>query len=143
MDFDSHTGYLPPGIHKMDFEHLARRFGWNDWRRFLLGGVERACAELGSVDCRGIFVDGSFVTAKDVPQDWDGAYDPHQVRFDRLDPIMLRYDDGRRAMNAKYLGDIFPWNAKTGDGGAYLDFFTTDRDGVGKGVVLIELRAKR
>ena len=42
-------------------------------------------------------------------------------------------------MKAKYLGDLFPALAPAAPGVFYRDFFRTDRDGVVKGIVLVEL----
>lgn len=89
-----------------------------------------------------ILVDGSFVTAKETPGDWDAAFDPVGVIAARLDPILIKHDDGRRAMRAKYLGDLFPWTASAASGGPlYKQFFQKDRDGVAKGIVEIQLQA--
>ena len=42
-------------------------------------------------------------------------------------------------MKAKYLGDLFPASTPAAPGVLYRDFFRTDRDGVEKGIVLVEL----
>jgi hypothetical protein len=90
-----------------------------------------------------VIVDGSFVTAKEEPGDWDAAFDPVGVIVRRLDPILLKHDDGRRAMRAKYLGDMFPWTALASSvtGPIYRQFFQKDRDGNPKGIVEIFLQA--
>jgi hypothetical protein len=60
----------------------------------------------------------------------------------RLDPILLKHDDGRKAMKAKYLGDMFPWSAIACDppGSVYRQFFQRDRDGRRKGIVELPLQ---
>ena len=58
---------------------------------------------------------------------------------DRLDPVLLDFSNRRAAMKAKYLGDLFPASAFAAPGVLYRDFFRTDRNGVEKGVVLIDL----
>lgn len=141
IKFDSRTGYLPPGIHRMRLELFPRRFGWTARRRRLCGGLMSALSALASAGCRSVVIDGSFVTAKDEPKDWDAAFDPVGVDSTLLDPILLRHEDNRRAMNAKYLGDLFPWGKVASASGAiYLDFFQTDRAGMPKGVVELTLR---
>jgi hypothetical protein len=86
-------------------------------------------------------VDGSFATRREYPGDYDIAFDPSGVDGHLLDPILLRHSDERRAMRAKYLGEIFPWGAiacsKTG--AIYLDFFQRDRSGRPKGVIVIDV----
>ena len=63
------------------------------------------------------------------------------VNASLLDPVLRRHTDGRRAMKAKYLGDIVPWGwvANSATGYVYFEFFQSDRSGVAKGVVLIAL----
>jgi hypothetical protein len=122
---------------------FKRIFAWNARRRFLFGGLERAMGSLRYAGCRAILVDGSFVTAKEHPGDWDAAFDPVGVMADRLDPILIKHDDGRRAMRAKYLGDLFPWTALASSttGSLFRQFFQKDRDGVPKGIIQIQLQA--
>lgn len=139
--FDSKYGYLPDGLHRMSLSEIATALTWTPRRAWLHIGLVRAAAALRAAGCRTIILDGSFVTAKDDPGDYDAAFDPLGVDGDLLDPVLLRHTDGRRAMKAKYLGDIFPWGAtacsKTGS--TFRDFFMTDRSGVPKGVVEIRL----
>jgi hypothetical protein len=138
---DSRTGYLPSGVHRLSLAECARLFAWNARRRFLFDGLDRAIANLTRAGCRAVLVDGSFVTAKELPNDWDAAFDPVGVLANRLDPILLKHDDGRRAMRAKYLGDMFPWTHTAGSGGPlYRQFFQQDRDGHPKGIVEIQLQ---
>lgn len=141
IEFESQTGYLPEGVHRLTMAECARQFAWNARRRFLFEGLRRAVGSLTAAGCRAILVDGSFVTAKELPNDWDAAFDPVGVIAGLLDPILLKHDDGRRAMRAKYLGDIFPWTAAASGGGpAYKQFFQKDRDGTPKGIVEIQLQ---
>ena len=56
-----------------------------------------------------------------------------------LDPVLLDFSDRRAAMKTKYLGDLFPASALAAPGLLYRDFFKTDRNGVEKGIVLINL----
>lgn len=139
--FDSTYGYLPDGLHTMSLAQVSAAFTWNARRLWLNTGLVRAATALRGAGCRTIILDGSFVTAKEEPGDYDAAFDPVGVDGDLLDPVLLRHSDRRMAMKAKYLGDIFPWGAtacsKTGS--TFRDFFRTDRAGVPKGVVEIRL----
>jgi hypothetical protein len=139
--FDSIHGYLPDGLHRMTLAEVGAVFTWTPRRTWLHMGLSRAAAALRVAGCRTIILDGSFVTSKANPGDYDAAFDPLGVDGDLLDPVLLRHTDGRRAMKAKYLGDIFPWGAtacsKTGS--TFRDFFRTDRSGVPKGMVEIRL----
>lgn len=142
IEFESQSGYLPEGIHNLSLSEVATYFAWNARRRFLFGGLARALATLKFAGCRSVILDGSFVTAKEEPRDWDAAFDPVGVVADRLDPVLIKHDDGRRAMRAKYLGDMFPWTARASSvtGSLYRQFFQRDRDGNPKGIVEIKLQ---
>ncbi len=141
IEFDSVHGYLPDGLHRMSLAQVAERFTWTPRRQWLHLGLARAARALRAAGCRTLILDGSFVTSKDDPRDFDAAFDPVGVDGELLDPVLLRHTDGRKAMNAKYLGDIFPWGATASSktGAIFRDFFRTDRAGVPKGVVEIRL----
>ena len=143
IEFDSASGYLPQGVHTMTLAAFFNTFAWNARRRFLYAGLARAIASLQAAGCRAIIVDGSYVTAKEEPGDWDAAFDPVGVDPASLDPILLRHEDGRNAMRAKYLGDMFPWTAVASGitGSIYRQFFQQDRDGRTKGIIEIHLQA--
>jgi hypothetical protein len=142
IGFESRTGYLAEGVHVMTLAEVARQFAWNARRRLLFDGFNRALDNLAGAGCRAVLLDGSYVTAKEVPGDWDAAFDPVGVIPELLDPILIKYDDGRRAMRAKYLGDMFPWTAPAaGPGGPiFRQFFQKDRDGNPKGIIEIKLQ---
>jgi hypothetical protein len=142
LHFDSISGSLGQGVHYMSLDDCARAFGWNSHRQFLWSGLVKAIQALQTAGCRAVIIDGSFVTDKELPNDWDAAFDPVGVDPAKLDPILFKHDDGRRAMKAKYLGDLFPWSALAGDlsGPIYREFFQKDRDGRPKGIVQIALQ---
>src|SRR5580700_10897259 len=110
-DFDSLTGYLPVGVYPMEWGCFSSRFTWNPRGRFLWEGLYRALVNLRNAGCGAVIVDGSFVTSKDQPADYDAAFDPVGVNGSLVDPVLLRHDDERKAMKAKYFGDVFPWGA--------------------------------
>jgi hypothetical protein len=84
-------------------------------------------------------LDGSFVSEKDLPDDYDGAWDTRFVDPDLVDPVLLDFSNSRAAMKTKYFGELFPATAKAAPGVLYRDFFMKDRSGVPKGVVQIDL----
>ena len=86
-----------------------------------------------------MLLDGSFVSQKELPGDYDGAWDIQGVDPYRLDPVLLDFTNGRAAMKSKYLGELFPATAAAAPGILYRDFFMKDRNGVPKGVVNIDL----
>ena len=66
---------LPPGVHVATSHELAQRFGTNERRREILEGLLRAVQALKAAGCRRVYVDGSFVTSKELPRDFDGCWD--------------------------------------------------------------------
>ena len=133
------TGYLPPGVYDAGWHEVDRRFGGNNHRARLMGGLLAACRNLANAGCKELLLDGSFVTAKTMPGDYDGAWETAGVDVERLDPVFLNAANGFAAVRAKYLGDLFPASGLAEPGVLFRDFFQTDRDGVEKGVVLLDL----
>jgi len=142
--FDS-SGNLPEGIHWATRSDLESRFGWTAQRLKLLSGIKSLFGSLQRAGCRSVYIDGSFVTAKEVPGDFDACWSVDGVNADLIDPVLLDFDNERAAQKAKYFGDIFPAELPEGlSGKTFLDFFQTDKvTGNRKGIVGIRLRRKR
>src|SRR5438094_981503 len=102
------AGSLPSGIHPASWQQLTERLGATSHRRQLLAGLKAALTSLRVGGCRTAYVDGSFVTAKDVPGDFDACWDTTGVDPALLDPVLLVFDRGRAAQKAKYGGELFP-----------------------------------
>jgi hypothetical protein len=108
----------------------------------LLDGLAAALNSLATAGCRSVYINGSFVTKKLEPGDYDLCWSIEGVAPERLDPVLLDFSPaGRLAMKAKYRGDLFPAEVPDGASGkAFLDFFQTDkRTGEPKGIVLLDL----
>lgn len=135
------SGNLPPGIHRATWDEVSRRFGTTPWRQELLDGFRSALGGLRRAGCRTVYLDGSFVTTKEVPEDFDACWDEIGVEMELIDPVMLEFDRGRAAQKAKYRGEFFPasWVARM-RGDVFLDFFQTDREtGQRKGIIALDL----
>jgi len=139
FDVDSSTGYLLPGIHDAPWCEVARRFSCNGHRARLVGGLLAALQNLAGAGCRSVLLDGSFVSQKELPEDYDGAWDARGVDPYRIDPVLLDFANSRAAMKSKYLGELFPASFLAAPGVLYRDFFMKDRNGIPKGVVNIDL----
>lgn len=137
--FDNETGYLPPSVHKAGWDEFAKRFGFNQRRRGMLEGLLKALRNLRDAGCRVAIIDGSFVTRKPLPQDYDGIWEPGSVDLDLVDPVLLTFADRRAAMKAKYAGELFPASFLAAPGVRFREFFQFDRDGRAKGTVRIPL----
>lgn len=135
-------GTLPPGIHFCTMHEFVTRFGINDHRCRLIRGLERALDELRNAGCGRVFVDGSFVTDKEIPNDYDACWDVQGVRSQELDPVFLDFTNGRLAQKIKYLGEFFPAQMiEGGSGERFLEFFQIDkRTGDSKGIVVLDLQ---
>jgi hypothetical protein len=134
------NGHLPDGIHSATWTELLEHFGWNQRRQSLLAGLKLAMNDLRDAGCKRIYLNGSFVTSKDEPGDFDACWNPTDVDFDRIEPTLLEFDDARAAQKARYGGELFPadWDAM-GDGTTFLEFFQSIRGGGKKGIVRIDL----
>jgi hypothetical protein len=141
--FDA-RGALPAGIHPADWPEFVGRFGFSARRHRLLAGLAAALESLRDAGCTLAYVDGSFVTAKKEPGDFDACWGVAGVDPGRLDPVLLDFDDGRAAQKAKYGGEMFPAELPEGlSGRRFLEFFQTDREtGAAKGIVSIRLDAQ-
>ena len=135
-------GNLPPGVHKATWREFVARFGTTRRRRELLRGLKQALNSLWVAGCRTVYIDGSFVTAKRAPGDFDACWDLNGVDPELLDPVLLTFDSGRATQKAKYRGELFPAQMREGGSGqTYLEFFQIDREtGDPKGIVAIDLR---
>ena len=91
--------------------------------------------------CQTVYLDGSFVTAKEVPGDYDACWEPSGVDLTLLDPVLQTFDPGRATQKAKYLGELFPSDiVATPEGDTFLDFFQNDKDsGKSKGIIALDL----
>jgi hypothetical protein len=84
------------------------RFGWNERRRDLLDGQEDARELLAAVGCRRVWLNGSFVTAKDEPGDFDACWNTDGVDLAQIDPVFLDLVAGRAAQKSRFGGEFFP-----------------------------------
>ena len=90
--------------------------------------------------CKTVYLDGSFVTAKSIPGDFDACWDDAGVSVRKLDPVLLDFTHKRRAQKQKYHGEFFPGGAPAAPGSVFIDFFQTDKHtGQEKGIIRIRL----
>lgn len=134
-------GLLPPGIHFGDWGEVELSFGFSPRRIWLLAGLRDALHELARVGCEFAYLDGSFVTDKEVPGDYDLCWDLNNVKLAEIDPIFLDIAAPRAAQGAKYRGDLLPNVMEGGSGMPFVDFFQVDKvSGRQKGIVAIDPR---
>lgn len=127
---------LPPGIHWASLAEVGLRFAYNERRSWLFEGLAAAVANLAGAGCAAVYVDGSFVTAKPEPDDFDGCWDARGVDPGRLDPVLLNFEPGRLSQKRSFRGEMFIAGAPAGLGRTFLEFFQTEKHtGAAKGIV--------
>lgn len=136
-------GNLPPGVHFATWEEIVERYATNERRGQLLNGLRIAIDSLLGAGCRRAYLDGSFVTAKEMPGDFDACWEVGGVDPALLDPVLLDFGDRRAAQKAKFGGELFPADIPAEPGGTpFLQFFQSDRvTGEPKGIIAMELGA--
>jgi len=135
MNFNN-SGVLDQGIHKMTWREFYDSFSFSKRRKELLEGLEKVVAVLQKTEATHIYIDGSFVTNKLEPGDWDACFDYSEERIFELEtkygyPLL-----NRRLQKSLYKGELFYayWEAD-GYGNKYLEFFqqlkhSTDKKGI-------------
>ena len=139
--FDQASGNLPRGIHDATWEELVTRYGTTPRRLRLLAGLKDALDALAAAGCRRAYIDGSFVTAKEDPADFDGCWEAAGVNAGLLDPVLLDFSGFRRAQKATFGGELFVARMPADPmGTSFLDFFQRDKyTDEPKGIIAIDL----
>lgn len=140
-EFDE-NGNLPPGVYFCEWEEFNERFNTNLKRKKMIDGLQLAMTQLKTAGCRTIYINGSFVTIQQNPNDFDACYDCETVDMDNLRvnaPQLFNHYD-RDAQKSKYKGEIFPSDQPVGNyGDNSFEFFQKDRDKNKKGIIAIDL----
>jgi len=142
-DFDS-NGNLPPGVYRVSLAEIEARFTWNETRRALFRGLRRALTNLARAGVRRVWLDGSFATAKEEPEDIDGCWEPEPTMdAGKLDPVLLDLVPPRNPMKSKYGVDFLVAGTRLYDraaiGKTVEEFFQMDRDMNARGILLLTL----
>jgi len=133
---------LPSGIHESTWKVFCKRFGYTEHRKSLIDGLAAALKDLSAAGCKLVYINGSFVTAKRIPGDYDLCWSIDGVIPEKLNPILLDFSPrGRALMKQKYKGDLFPAEIPEGiSGKKFLDFFQTDKiTGEAKGIISLDI----
>ena len=106
-----------------------------------MSGLRAALENLANAGCRVVYINGSFVTNKEFPNDYDACWEEGGVDPTTLDPVLLTFDPGRATQKAKYMGELFPASSIAAAGGfSFREFFQMDKNtGRPKGIVAIYL----
>jgi hypothetical protein len=84
------NGNLLPGIHLTNWEEIEEFLAYNKRRKNLLSGLKKACEILKQCGCQRIYLGGSFVTTKRLPEDIDVCWEDDEVDFKLLKETLER-----------------------------------------------------
>lgn len=121
---------------------IKAAFATNLWRRRQFDGLVRAARVLLVAGCQRIYVDGSYVSGKPIPGDYDVCWVVDGVDRQLLDGVLVDVTQhGRQEQKARYGGEFFPAHyVEEASGLAFLEFFQREpRRGGRKGILQVEL----
>ena len=110
-------------------------------RRRRLDGLAEGLAILSECGCSRVCLTGSFATAKEEPGDFDCAFDLTGIdrqRLELLGPELLDFSDRRSLQKRRFGGEFLPNVTEAATGQQFASFFQTDRDGIVKGIGVID-----
>lgn len=135
------NGNLPPGMHRASLDEVRRRFAITPHRLELFEGLKRLAIHLKDAGCQTLYLDGSFVTNKEQPGDYDAIWDPVGVT-NKIDLDLLSRNKIEERKK-KYLGDVFVHIPEL-NGFPHLEHFQKDRDDdSAKGIIKVDLRQEK
>ena len=130
---------LPPGIYDSSLEEVHKRYVFNQRRSDLFEGLKQGLINLFNAGCPQVFLDGSYVTSKPLPNDYEVCWDTQFVDPNILDPVFLDFSDYRASQKEKYQGEYFPAMMIEGfTRRPFVGFFQNDKEtGSRKGIIRI------
>jgi len=137
-DFNSNGG-LPPGEHAATLSDVEHRYSTNPTRTAQFTGLKRAALALAAAGCPTLWLNGSYITDKAEPGDYDATFDAEPIDWITLglaEPELLDFDAPRSTQKRTYGGELIPTLAAGVD---FVDFFQTNRNGERKGIIRIDL----
>lgn len=102
-----------------------------------------AIALLTQAGCARVWINGSFVTTKEQPEDFGACWDLQDVDLDRLDPVFFELADGRRTQKRRFGGELLPNVVEAATGFSFDQFFQVARDGTRKGIVVLSITEEK
>lgn len=133
---------MPPGAYPATWEEIEDRYGYNKERLQQLTGLKAALDNLKAASCKRAYLDGSFITEKEIPRDYDLCWEPKGVDDTIIDPLFIltrHVLPPRKEQKAKYFGEILITlnHPAVFDTLSYFQF--DDRTGHKKGIISIDL----
>lgn len=106
VKLSSSTGLLPVGNHKMKWREVRKLFGTTSHRRYLLERLHAVYIVLKKAGVTKIWLDGSFVTSKVRPNDYDLSYELTEDIFAELPSDPFKLEKADTLLRGRYAGDI-------------------------------------
>jgi len=129
---------LPPGIHEVGLAEFASRFVYNERRKSLYEGLLLGIDNLFNAGCQQLYIDGSYVTAKPQPGDFDLCWDIEGAVEDLIDPVLKEFSNKRALQKQKFGGEFFPFTFYQEPEDSIFEFFQKDKaTGARKGIIKI------
>ena len=126
-EFAIDEDFLIPGKHTVSWSEFVEAFGYTEQRMDLINGLKRAALDLRSCGCSMIYVDGSFVTKKFIPNDIDVCWDMTGVdgyRLEIVHPIFFDFSLAERNKKTNMDVNFFlPNGLKKAQTNPFLIFF--------------------
>lgn len=131
---------LPSGVHDATLEEIEARFVSPGRREFLFAGFRSGVTALRKTGCQTVYLDGSFVTGKPIPGDFDACWDPVGMDETKLDPIFLDFSECRKRQKGRFGGEFFPATHLADNTHFFVSFFQIDKyTGQEKGIIRVHL----
>jgi hypothetical protein len=141
VDIGAPWKVLPHGVHNATLEEVETRFATSEHRKHLFSGFKSGVMALRKAGCRKIFLDGSFITEKPIPADFDVCWDSMGVDTAKLNPVFLDFSEGRKKQKEQFCGEFFPANLLVDGKHFFFDFFQIDKyTGNTKGIICIKFQ---
>jgi len=141
IDIGAAWKVLEPGVHDATLSDIKDRFATNERRKELYEGLLKGCQALKLAGCSVIYLDGSFITEKSAPNDFDVCWEPRGVDANKLDAVLLDFNDQRRNQKQQYGGEFFPSSVSADGHQTFVEYFQTDKEtDKKKGIIRIQLR---
>jgi hypothetical protein len=87
-----------------------------------------------------VFLDGSFISQKPIPGDFDALWDTTGVDIDKIDPVLLDFTRRRERQKLKYEGEFFPSSSLADGSRTFEEYFQVDKEtGYSKGIIRVWL----
>lgn len=137
-DFDT-NGNLPPGIHEATIDEVRNRFSTNAPRNRLFILLLEVLSIFRDCGCPEVYLDGSYVTAKVEPADYDLCYEPTGIK---ATPNFYEFLTSKDTRKERYGGDIFPRMPVPPFHFDHVEHWQTDgrNNDVAKGILKIKLQ---